>query len=106
MSEQQNPQPNTRTLTEELELAGKDLVERVKELIEEGNVRRIIIRNAEGRSLIEVPLTAGAVVSGVLVLYSPVFAGLAALGALVAKLKVEVVREVSDDSADDGEAKG
>lgn len=104
MSEQQNPQSSTRPLTEELELAGKDLVERVKGLIEEGNVRRIIIRNSEGRSLLEIPMTAGAVVGGVLVLYSPVFAGLAAIGALVARIKIEVVREI--DGGDDFEAKG
>ncbi|NWF67616.1 MAG: DUF4342 domain-containing protein [Chloroflexi bacterium] len=105
MSEQPNPQ-NARTFTEELEMAGKDLVERVKQLIEEGNVRRVIIRNAEGRTLLEVPLTAGAVVGGVLALYMPLFAGLAALGALVAKLKIEVVREMPEDGEDSGEAKG
>jgi hypothetical protein len=105
MSEQQNPQTSGRTLTEELEVLGKDLVERVKGLIEEGNVRRIIIRNSEGRSLLEVPMTAGAVVGGVLALYSPVIAALATIGALVARLKIEIVREV-DEIVDDGEAKG
>lgn len=105
MSDQQNPQSSTRTLTEELEVLGKDLVERFKGLIEEGNVRRIIIRNAEGRSLLEVPMTAGAVVGSVLALYMPVIAALATIGALVARLKIEIVREVND-SSDDGEAKG
>ncbi len=82
-----------RTFNEELEVAGSQLVERVRELIEEGNVRRLIIRNQEGRTLLEIPLTFGAVASGALLLFYPVLAGLAAIGALVARLKIEIVRE-------------
>ena len=98
MSDQNNmtPSPNNqqeRNFSEELEVAGNQLVERVKELIEEGNVRRLIIRNPEGKTLIEIPLTIGAVAGGALLLFYPVLAGLAAIGGLVARVKIEIVRE-------------
>ncbi len=82
-----------KTFNEELEVAGNQLVDRVKELIQEGNVRRLIIRNADGRTLLEIPLTIGAVAGGALVFWNPLLAGLAAVGALVARLKIEIVRE-------------
>ena len=47
------------TVTEQIEIAASELVERTKELINEGNVRRLIIRNRDDEVLLEVPLTAG-----------------------------------------------
>lgn len=93
-----NEQPGThngqgRTFSEELEVTGSQLVERVRELIEEGTARRLIIRNAEGRTLLEIPLSFGAVASGALLLFNPVLAGLAAMGALVAQVKIEIIRQ-------------
>ncbi|MCK6577899.1 MAG: DUF4342 domain-containing protein [Anaerolineae bacterium] len=91
-----------KTFTEELEVTGNQLVERIKELIEQGNVRRLIIRDQEGRTLLEIPLTIGAVASGALLFFYPLLAGLAVVGGLLAKLRVEIVREVNDDG--DGSA--
>jgi cytochrome c-type biogenesis protein CcmH/NrfF len=89
----QDPESN-RNFSEELEVAGSQLVERVKELIDEGNVRRLIIRNPDGRTLVEIPLTVGAAVGGALLLWlGPVIASLAVIGALIARVKIEVVRE-------------
>ncbi len=81
-----------RTWTEEIEVAGTELVDRVKELIKAGNVRRVILRTPDGKLLLEIPLTAGAVAGSVVVLVAPVLAALGALAALVAKVKIEVVR--------------
>jgi hypothetical protein len=81
-----------RTWIEEVEVAGSQLVERVKEIIAEGNVRRLIIRNADDNILIEIPLTAGVVVGGALTLFYPLLAALGAMAALVVKLKIEIVR--------------
>lgn len=81
------------TWREEVEMAGSQLVERVKELIAEGNVRRLIIRNADDKVMLEIPLTAGVAVGGVVTLLSPVLAALGALAALLAHVKVQVVRE-------------
>jgi hypothetical protein len=72
---------------EELQVMGEQLLTRVKELINEGNVRRIIIKQ-EGRTILEVPLTVGVV--GVLV--APVVAALGVVGALMAQCSIEVIR--------------
>lgn len=77
-----------------------DLMERGKELLHQGNIRRIIIRNAEGRVLLDTSLTvATATVLGLAILLpgSGLFLALiAAVGALYARLKIEVVRELGD----------
>jgi hypothetical protein len=85
------------TTTERITVAGSELVDRVKLLIEEGNVRRLIIRKPDGDVLLEVPLTAGIAVSGALTLMAPVLAALGAMAALVAKVQVEVVRGGNDE---------
>lgn len=87
------PPPETHTWMEEMEIAGSQLVERVKELIAEGNVRRLMISTAEGKVMLEVPLTAGVAVGGVVTIFAPVLAALGALAALLAHVKVQVVRE-------------
>jgi Domain of unknown function (DUF4342) len=81
-----------RTWTEDLEVAGTELVSRVKELIAAGNVRRVILRTPDNRLLLEIPLAAGAVAGGMVVLMAPVLAALGAMAALLAKVKVQVVR--------------
>ncbi len=81
--------------TEQIEIAGSELVDRTKELIEEGNVRRLIIRNQEDEVLLEVPLTAGMAVGGVMTLIAPVLAALGAMAALLTHVKVEIVRTES-----------
>ena len=75
-----------KTWTEEFQTSGEELVGKVKELVHEGNVRRIIIKNEEGKILIEVPLTLGVV--GALLL--PTLAALGAIAALVADCTIIV----------------
>ena len=84
------------TFTEQIEIAASSLVDRTKELIEEGNVRRIIIRNEEDEVLMEVPLTAGVAVGGAVTIVAPVLAALGALAALLTRVKIEVVRTKQD----------
>ena len=85
------PEPE-RTFTEEIKVTGRGLVKRIRKLIAEGNVRRLIIRKADGTQLLEVPLTAGVAVGGLLTIIQPVLAALGALAMLLAEFKVEVVR--------------
>lgn len=73
---------------EEVQVLGRDLVEKVKSLIHEGNVRRIIVRDEHGNTFVEIPVTVAAV-SAVL---APVLAALGAISALVAKFTIVVVR--------------
>ena len=74
---------------EEHWVSGDKVVGKIKELIHEGNVRRIIIRNEEGRTLIEVPLTLG---FGVAILI-PVWAAIGAVAAVVTRCSIIVERE-------------
>lgn len=92
-----------RTWVEEIEIAGSELVDCVKELIKEGNVRRLIIRKESGELLLEIPLTAGVVVGGVLTIFAPVLAALGAMAAQLAKVKVEIVRTKGKKKPDPAE---
>jgi hypothetical protein len=89
------PTPETkeeRTWTEEIELAGNQLVEQVKEWIAEGNVRRLILSTPDNSLVIEIPLMAGAVVGGVVTVFAPLLAVLGAVASVLAHVKVEIVR--------------
>jgi hypothetical protein len=68
---------------------GEDLLRKVKEIIHEGNVNRVIIKNEEGKTYLEIPVTIG-VIGTVLM---PVFAAIGALAALAANFRIEVIRK-------------
>jgi hypothetical protein len=76
------------TRTEELTIRGEELVATVKALVHEGNIRRITVKNREGKALIEVPLTLGVVGA----LFLPTLAALGALAALVGECTIVVER--------------
>jgi len=76
------------TRTEELTIRGEELIATVKELVHQGNIRRITIKNREGKVLIEVPLSLGVV--GALLL--PTLAALGALAAIVSECTIVVER--------------
>jgi hypothetical protein len=73
---------------EEIQVLGRDLVGRVKALIHEGNVRRIIVKDEHGNTFVEIPVTVAAVGT----ILAPVLAALGAISALVAKFKIVVIR--------------
>jgi hypothetical protein len=81
-----------RTWTEEIEVAGSQLVERVKELIAEGNVRRLTLRTRDNSMVLDIPLIAGAVIGGVLTVFAPVLVVVAAVASVFMEVKVEIVR--------------
>lgn len=95
-----------KTFTEEVEVAGHQLVEQVTKLIAEGNVRTLRIRSQNDDVVLEVPLTAGAVAGGVVVLAAPWLAILGALAGLLARVRIEVVRDVQDDETSDDKDEG
>ncbi|MEG4804942.1 DUF4342 domain-containing protein [Microcoleus sp. ARI1-B5] len=78
---------------EELKINGEDLVAKVKELIHEGNIRRLILKNEEGRILVEVPLTVGLVGGVISAALFPVIAAVGAIGALVAHMTIIIERK-------------
>ena len=91
---------SARGFTEEIVVAGNELVEFVKQAVKEGNVRRLILRNSDDQVMLEIPLATGAVVSGALVLVTPVLAALGALAALLAQVKVTIERDGDADPKD------
>jgi hypothetical protein len=82
-----NPE-GKRTFIEEIEVAGGQLVETVKKLIHEGNVRRLRVRH-EGHTIMEIPVTFAAI--GVVL--APVLAAVGAVAAAVTRCTIEVERE-------------
>ncbi len=76
-------------------VSGDRLLGTVKKILHEGNVRRIIIQNEDGRTLIEVPLTLGVVGAAL----APVWAAIGAIAALVANCSIIVERAEEGDQA-------
>ena len=75
-----------RTRTEEFKLEGGKVLDKIKDLIHQGNIRRIILKNEAGKTLIEIPLTLGLVGAALL----PVFAAVGALAAVATRMVIVV----------------
>ncbi len=82
-----------RTWVEEVEVAGNQLVDRIKELVQENGTKRVIIRSEDNKEIFSVPLTTGVVVGGLITLTLPILAAIGTVAALVSKAKLEVIRE-------------
>ena len=78
------------TTKESFKVQGENLLKKIKELIEEGNIRKISIHDKGGKELMSFPLTVGVV--GVLV--APVFAAIGAVAALIGECSITVERDV------------
>jgi len=76
--------------TEEFRVNGEELLAKIKQLIHEGNIRRVIIKDKDGKVLIEFPLTFGVV--GLVL--APTLAAVGAIAALVTEATVVVEKEV------------
>lgn len=88
-----DPRNAWKTFTEEVEVAGHQLVGEINRLLAEGNIRKLVIRTEKGDVMLSVPLTGGAVAGGVVALAAPWLVVIAAIAGLVAKVKLEIVRE-------------
>jgi hypothetical protein len=77
---------------EEFRISGDTLVTKVKELLHQGNIRRITIKNEEGHTLIEIPLTVGVVGGVISAAFFPVIAAVGVIGAMVAHLTISIER--------------
>jgi Domain of unknown function (DUF4342) len=88
---------NFRVTLEEFKVLGKELVDKIQELIHEGNIRRIIIRDEQGHTFMEIPLTFAAIGA----VAAPVLAAVGAIAAHLARFTI-VVERVHSEAA--GEA--
>ena len=77
-----------KDFVEEIQVLGRDLVDKVRALIHEGNVRRVIIKYEQGRTFIEIPVTVAAIGA----VAAPILAAVGAISALVAKFTIVVER--------------
>lgn len=82
--------PSKKTKQETYAMKGSEVVEKVKQLIAEGNVRRIIIKDKENKEIAQFPLTIGVV--GIVI--APVLAAIGALVALLSECSITVEKEV------------
>lgn len=83
----------------EFKVKSKELLKKIEDLINEGNIRRIIIKDSEGKVFIEVPLTIGVIGT----IAAPVMAAIGALAGLVSSFSIEVIRK--DDSITEEQSK-
>ena len=75
-----------KSKTEEFKLAGGEILTKIKELIHQGNIRRIILKDEQGKSFLEIPLTVGIVGAA----FVPVLAAIGTIAALVSNLTIIV----------------
>jgi len=78
--------PSESVHTEEFKVSGEELLSKIKQLLHEGNIRRIVIKNKEGGTFMEIPLTVGVV--GVVL--APTLAAIGAIAALVTEATIVV----------------
>ncbi len=86
---------------EEFKVKGEEVIGKVKELLHEGNVRKLIIKDEDGKVYLEIPVTFGLIGA----ILAPTLAAVGALAAMVANLKIEVVREEEPGSPSSPENK-
>jgi len=84
---------NDKSYHETFKVSGDELLSKVKEIIKEGNARRIIIKNEKDITVMEIPLTIGAI--GVVL--APVFAAVGALAALATHCTIIVEKRETDE---------
>ena len=84
----------------EFKVKGEELLHKVRDIVHEGNVRRIIIKDENGETFIEIPLTVGVVSA----FFMPVLAAVGALAALASNFTLQVVRRAEPAGADEGSA--
>jgi hypothetical protein len=89
---------NETKKTEEFKITGDQVLTKIKELLHERNIRRITLKNEEGRTLIEIPLTLGVVDA----LLLPVWAAIGALAALATRCSILVERSEKQPQSDEG----
>lgn len=87
--------------TEEFKVSGNDIMKKIKELIREGNIRKITIKDRDGKSIAEFPLTIGVV--GTVIL--PVLAAIGTIIALVTECTISVEKETESSRTKDADEK-
>lgn len=88
-------------MVNEFKVKGQELIDKVEELIKEGNARRIIIKDEKGNTFIEIPVTIGVLGA----LFAPILTAVGALAGVAANFTVEVIRKDSVETQSTSEEK-
>lgn len=83
----------------EFKVKGKELLKKIEELIHQGNIRKIIIKDEKGRTFIEIPVSIGVIGA----VCAPIFAAVGALAGMAANFTIEVIKKGDDHNAVDAE---
>ena len=75
-----------KTTTEEFKVKGEEVLKKIKALVHQGNIRKIILKNEKGKTLVEFPLTVGVIGAALL----PIWAAIGTIAALVANLTIVI----------------
>ena len=81
-----------RSFSEKISVAGGEVLDTIKRLIAEGNVRSVILWSESGKKLLEIPLTGGLALGGAAIILAPFAAAIAGIAAVATKVRLEVVR--------------
>lgn len=99
-----DPEPETNkgesVTVEEFKISGDALVTTIKDLIHQGNIRRITIKNETGSTLIEIPLTVGVLGGAIGAALFPVIAAVGVIGAMVTHITITIERHDIDQPSD------
>ena len=87
----------TEDKKDEYKVKGEELLGKIKELIHEGNVRKVVIKDTNGKTYLEIPVSVG--LAGILL--APVFAAIGAIAALAANFKIEIIKKDSEQKNND-----
>ena len=103
VSPEAEAETNEKVTVEEFKISGDALVAKIKDLIHQGNIRRIILKNENGYTLIEIPMTVGVIGGAIGTVFFPVVAAVGVIGAMVAHLTVVIERRESSPSSNHDE---
>ncbi len=81
-----------KTRTEEFKVIGSEILDKFKEILHEGNIRKIILKNEDGKTFLEIPLTIGVIGAAV----APLLAAVGAIAALASSMTI-IVEKVEDE---------
>jgi len=94
------------TTTEKFTVKGNQVIDKVKQLIHEGNIRRVRLLH-EGRTILEIPLSIGAPAAAITIMAAPLLAALGAFAALVTECTIEVEKiEKTDTTKEETQQSG
>lgn len=76
---------------EQVHVAGKELLDTIRRLIDEGRSKKLLLWSEDGKKLLEIPLNPGVVIGGAAVVLAPFFVAIAGIAAVVKKVRIEIV---------------